>query len=205
MPLDPAREPKLTTRFDDAFVYAHRLHRQQWRKRTDRPYISHLMGVSAIVLQHGGDEDQAIAALLHDAVEDCGGAPRLAEIREKFGERVARIVDGCTDSSEIPKPPWRERKQDYIARVRGEDADTRLVSAADKLYNVREILTDLRQHGDAVWDRFKGGRDGSLWYYRSLVQAFREGAAVPLVDELDRAVAELEALASAGRSSPAAH
>ncbi len=200
MPLDPAREPKLTSRFDDAFLYAHRLHRQQWRKRTDRPYISHLMGVAAIVLQHGGDEDQAIAALLHDAVEDCGGAPLLAEIREKFGERVARIVDGCTDSDQTPKPPWRERKQAYIRRVRGEEADTRLVSAADKLYNVREILSDLRQQGDAIWERFKGGRDGSLWYYRSLVHAFREGAAVPLVDELDRAVAELEALASAAQN-----
>ncbi len=200
MPLDPAREPKLTSRFDEAFLYAHRLHRHQWRKKTDRPYISHLMGVTAIVLQHGGDEDQAIAALLHDAVEDCGGEPLLVEIREKFGERVARIVDGCTDSSQTPKPPWRERKHAYIQRVRGEEADTRLVSAADKLYNVREILSDLRQQGDAIWERFKGGRDGSLWYYRSLVKAFREGDAVPLVDELDRAVAELEALAAAAQS-----
>jgi (p)ppGpp synthase/HD superfamily hydrolase len=187
---------KLTDRFDDAFVYAHRIHRNQRRKRTERPYISHLMGVASLVLQYGGDEEQAIAALLHDAVEDCGGAPRLKEIREKFGERVARIVNGCTDSDQMQKPPWRERKQRYVDHVRKEAPDVLLVSAADKLYNVREILMDLREHGLVVWDRFSGGREGSLWYYRALVEAFRGRTAHALVDELERAVSELERLST---------
>jgi (p)ppGpp synthase/HD superfamily hydrolase len=196
---DASRDPKLGDRFDQALVYAHQMHRHQWRKGTDRPYISHLLGVTAIFLQHGGDEDQAIAALLHDVVEDCGGAPRLGEIREKFGERVARLVHGCTDSLETPRPPHEERKRKYIERLLEETAEIRLVSAADKLYNAREVLMDYRQHGDAVFVRFKGGREGTLRYYRALVSAFRGGDAVPasLVDDLDRAVTELETLAAA--------
>jgi len=186
------RTARLSTKFDEAFLYAHEAHRNQRRKKTERPYISHLMGVASLVLQYGGDEEQAIAALLHDVVEDCGGAPRLAEIREKFGERVARIVDGCTDTDRTPKPPWRERKQAYLERVRSEPADVLLVSAADKLYNVREILMDLREQGTEVWERFSGKRDGSLWYYRALLEAFRGRAAASLVGELDRTVTELE-------------
>lgn len=183
---------RLSGKFDEAFLYAHEAHRDQKRKKTNRPYISHLMGVASLVLQYGGDEDQAIAALLHDVVEDCGGAPRLAEIREKFGERVARIVDGCTDSDEIPKPPWLERKQKYVERVGGEPEEVLLVSAADKLYNMREILMDLREHGPGVWERFKGKRDGSLWYYRALIEAFRGRVAKGLVAELERTAKELE-------------
>lgn len=191
------REPKLGERFEKALVYAHQMHRFQWRKGTDRPYISHLLGVTSIVLQHGGDEDQAIAALLHDVVEDCGGAPRLEEILEKFGPRVAHIVHGCTDSLETPRPPHEERKKNYIERVRREGAEIRLVSAADKLYNAREVLMDLRQRGDSIFWRFKGGRESTLRYYRALVGAFREGEPVPFVDELDSTVTELEALAAA--------
>lgn len=183
---------QLSKRFDEAFLYAHEAHRSQRRKKTDRPYISHLMGVASLVLQYGGDEEQAIAALLHDVVEDCGGAPRLTEIRGKFGERVARIVDGCTDTDEIPKPPWRERKERYIERVRTEQDDVLLVSAADKLYNMREILMDLRELGPGVWERFKGGRDGSLWYYHALIEAVRKRAPKAMIAELDRTVAELE-------------
>jgi (p)ppGpp synthase/HD superfamily hydrolase len=186
------RVSRLSKRFDEAFLYAHEAHRDQRRKKTDRPYISHLMGVASLVLQYGGDEEQAIAALLHDVVEDCGGAPRLAEIREKFGERVARIVDGCTDTDQIPKPPWRERKERYVERVRGEADDVLLVSAADKLYNMREILMDVREHGLSVWERFEGKRGGSLWYYHSLIEAFRGRAAHGLVAELERTVAELK-------------
>ena len=182
----------LSGKFDEAFLYAHDAHRNQRRKKTARPYISHLMGVASIVLQYGGDEDQAIAALLHDVVEDCGGAPKLKEIRSKFGERVARMVDGCTDSDQTPKPPWRQRKESYLQRVQREEADVLLISAADKLYNVREILMDVRENGRAVWERFTGGREGSLWYYRALAGAFRGRAPDPLVDELDRAVSELE-------------
>jgi (p)ppGpp synthase/HD superfamily hydrolase len=191
---DAARGVRLSDRFDQAFLYAHEAHRDQRRKKTDRPYISHLMGVASLVLQYGGDEEQAIAALLHDVVEDCGGAPRLAEIREKFGPRVARIVDGCTDTDQIPKPPWRERKESYVERVRSETEDVLLVSAADKLYNTREILMDLRDHGASVWERFSGKREGSLWYYRALIEAFRGRTPRGLVDELDRTVVELERL-----------
>jgi len=183
---------QLSRRFDEAFLYAHEAHRGQQRKKTGRPYISHLMGVASLVLQYGGDEDQAIAALLHDVVEDCGGAPRLAEIREKFGERVARIVDGCTDSDATPKPPWLERKQKYVERVKSEPEEVLLVSAADKLYNMREILMDLRDAGAEVWERFQGRREGSLWYYREMIQAFRGRAPKGLVAELERTVKELD-------------
>ncbi|HTQ87537.1 MAG TPA: HD domain-containing protein [Candidatus Solibacter sp.] len=192
MSAEPPRPWQLSRRFDEAFLYAHEAHRDQQRKKTSRPYISHLMGVASLVLQYGGDEDQAIAALLHDVVEDCGGAPRLEEIRAKFGERVAHIVDGCTDADEIPKPPWRERKERYIERVRTEPEYVLLVSAADKLYNMREILMDLRETGSSVWERFKGRRDGSLWYYHGLIEAVRGRAPRGLVAELDRTVAELE-------------
>ena len=193
----------LSEKFNEAFLYAHEAHRHQRRKKTERPYISHVMGVASLVLQYGGDEEQAIAALLHDVVEDCGGAPRMAEIRRKFGERVASIVDGCTDTDETPKPPWLERKQRYVERVKNEPTEVLLVSAADKLYNVREILMDVREDGPGVWERFSGKQDGSLWYYRALVEVFRarlkdfhpqssRAAARALVDELDRTVSELE-------------
>lgn len=185
----------LSSRFNDAFRHASELHAKQTRKKTSRPYIGHLIGVASIVLQYGGDEDLAIAALLHDAAEDAGGRPVLEEIRRRFGERVAHIVEGCTDTFEDPKPAWRPRKEQYIEHVRTADADTRLVSAADKLHNVREIIMDVRQHGDVVWERFSGKRDGSLWYYRALVEAFRDGWSHSIVDDLDREVAELEQLA----------
>ena len=150
------------------------------------------MSVASIVIAYGGDEEMAIAALLHDAVEDQGGRPRLREIRKKFGERVARIVDGCTDSYEEPKPPWLERKREYIARVAGEPEDTRLVSAADKLSNARDILQDLRADGDLAFERFQGKKEGTLWYYRTLVGEFRRAGSNALVEELDRVVTELE-------------
>lgn len=182
-------------RFIEALGYAARLHAKQLRKRTERPYVGHLLSVTSIVIEYGGDEEMAIAALLHDAVEDQGGLPRLREIRKKFGTRVARIVDGCTDSYTEPKPPWRERKFAYIERVAGEPNDVRLVSAADKLSNVRETIHDLRVHGDAVFEKFHGKKEGTLWYYRALVGVFRKAGTNALIDELDRAVTELESLA----------
>jgi (p)ppGpp synthase/HD superfamily hydrolase len=190
----PQRIP-LSARFDEAMIYAHGLHARQFRKRTSIPYISHLLAVASIVLDYGGDEDEAIAALLHDAVEDQGGADTREAIRHRFGERVARIVDGCTDADTEPKPPWQERKEAYIAHVADAEGSVLLVSMADKLHNVRSILKDYRLGGDAVWERFKGGRDGSLWYYRALVEAYRKATDHPLLDELDRAVSELERLA----------
>jgi (p)ppGpp synthase/HD superfamily hydrolase len=173
------------------------LHGRQFRKRTQRPYIGHLLSVTSLVIEYGGDEEMAIAALLHDAVEDQGGMPRLREIRKKFGERVAHIVDGCTDSYSDPKPPWLDRKRAYIERLRNESAEVRLVSAADKLSNARETLYELRIHGDAVFDRFAGKKDGTLWYYRALVGEFRKLDNTPLIDEFDRIVTELESIASA--------
>lgn len=186
---------KLTERFEQALVYAFHAHREQERKGSGAPYIAHLVGVAALVLEYGGDEDQAIAALLHDAAEDQGGRERLEDIRRRFGERVTRIVAGCTDSWEQPKPPWRERKEQYIAHLPEAGEDVLLVSCADKLYNTRAIVRDLRAHGDVVWSRFNGKREGSLWYYRALVDAYREITDLPVVEEFARAVGEMEGLA----------
>lgn len=181
----------LTARFHRALVYAARVHARQFRKGTARPYIGHLLGVTSIVLTHGGDEDEAIAALLHDAVEDQGGKPRLREIQRKFGARVARIVEGCTDSDVEPKPPWLERKTEYLRHLRRADSSVRLVSAADKLYNARETLEDLRTHRDALWKRFKGGKQGTLWYYREVGKILRRKGPKELAAELERVVREL--------------
>ena len=189
------RTTRLTPRFVKAVGYAARLHATQKRKGRERPYIAHLLGVASLVLEHGGDEDTALPALLHDAVEDQGGRPRLDEIRRKFGSRVARIVESCTDAYTVPKPPWLRRKKKYLAKLPRASAEGRLVSAADKLHNAREILADYRLLGNALWERFKGGKDGTLWYYRALVKAFRAAGSTPLVEELDRVVTELERLA----------
>jgi (p)ppGpp synthase/HD superfamily hydrolase len=186
----------LSARFEEALPFAARLHRDQVRKGSKVPYLSHLLGVAALVLEHGGNEDEAIAALLHDAVEDQGGAPTLQAIRERFGDEVAAIVDGCTDTDLMPKPPWRPRKEAYVARVASATPSVRLVSAADKLHNARTILADYRRYGDAVWERFSGRKEGTLWYYRALIQAFRAHGETPLVEELDRVVSEIESLAS---------
>lgn len=189
--------PVLTNRFVEALGYAAKLHQFQRRKGKGQPYVGHLLGVAAIVIQHGGGENQVIAALLHDAVEDQGGLPRLDEIREKFGTEVARIVDGCTDSYEArgEKRDWAERKRAYIARVAEEAPDVRLVSAADKLANAREILADYRVEGDEVFKRFQGRKEGTLGYYRQLVDVFKKAGSSALVDELERVVSELENLA----------
>ncbi|CAA9538008.1 MAG: GTP pyrophosphokinase [uncultured Thermomicrobiales bacterium] len=194
-----------SARFTDALVYATRLHADQRRKGTAIPYVAHLLAVTAIVLEHGGGEDEAIAALLHDAVEDQGGAATREAIRRWYGEAVVAIVDGCTDAETIPKPPWRARKEAYVAHLRHASPSVRLVSAADKLHNARSILADYRQLGEALWDRFTGGRDGTLWYYRALVDALTAAGRTPLVDELERTVREVERLAGTApsRSHPA--
>lgn len=188
--------PKLGPRFEEAFRFAAEKHAKQTRKRTGVPYLSHLMSVAALVLEAGGDEDQAIAALLHDVVEDCGGKPMLDEVAQRFGTRVARIVDGCTDAYTIPKPSWKQRKLDYLAILRKADDDIRLVSAADKLHNVRTILADHRAEGDTVWERFSGRREGTLWYYRAVLDTLLHGRPNRLIGELERAVVELESLSS---------
>jgi len=184
----------LGPRFLQAFVFAAEKHKGQTRKASTIPYVAHLMGVASLVLEAGGDEDLAIAALLHDVVEDCGGVPMLKEVRRRFGGRVAKVVDGCTDSYAEPKAPWRERKEKYIARLKEEDAGTRLVSAADKLNNVRSILSDYRAIGESIWSRFSGGRAGTLWYYRTLRDEFLRHKANRITRDLDLAVRELESL-----------
>jgi (p)ppGpp synthase/HD superfamily hydrolase len=189
-----SRAVKLGPRFMRAFAFAAEKHAGQTRKASATPYIAHLMGVASLVLEAGGDEDLAIAALLHDVVEDCGGAPMLKEVRRSFGARVARIVDGCTDADTNPKPPWRQRKETYLRHLKKADADTRLVSAADKLNNVRSILADYRQIGESIWSRFNGGREGTLWYYRALLDEFMRRKLNRVTRDLQLAVTELESL-----------
>jgi (p)ppGpp synthase/HD superfamily hydrolase len=169
-------------------LFASRKHAGQVRKGTPAPYISHLMGVASLVLEAGGDEDLAIAALLHDVVEDCGGVPLLQEVRRRFGRRVAHLVAGCTQETELP---WRERREKYIKHLRHANADLLLVSAADKLHNARHILTDYREIGEPIWKRFSGGREGTLWYYKALVKEFRRRKPNRVVNELERVVTEL--------------
>ena len=193
------KPPPLGPRLQRAFRYAAEKHKGQARKQTAVPYLSHLMAVASLVLEAGGDEDLAIAALLHDVVEDCGGMPRLREIRNQFGPRVARIVEGCTDSFTEPKPEWIERKKDYLEEVKHADAETRLVSASDKLHNVRTILADYRQDGESIWKRFNGGRDGTLWYYRALSNEYQRRNRNRITRELELAVTELEKSVRAGR------
>jgi (p)ppGpp synthase/HD superfamily hydrolase len=179
----------LTERFDDALRYAHRLHRAQTRKGTSTPYISHLLTVSALILEHGGNEDQAIAGLLHDAAEDQGGEDTLAEIRTTFGNTVAGIVSDCTDAWTEPKPPWRERKETYLTALPGKPALTLLVSLADKTHNAEAILFDYCDLGDDLWQRFNGGREGTRWYYNTLAGIFSQVMPGRLSDRLTRAVA----------------
>ncbi|TFI52648.1 HD domain-containing protein [Mastigocladus laminosus UU774] len=189
-------KPQLTSRFELALVYATRLHAHQVRKGSEIPYISHLLSVAALVLEDGGSEDEAIAALLHDAIEDQGGAKTREEIRQQFGEKVVSIVDGCTESEVIPKPPWKERKQDYIERMRHACPEVQRVSQADKLHNARSILTDWYQDGETVWNKFKGGKEGTLWYYRSLLGVYQQAGSSFLSEELGRVIAQLEQVAS---------
>lgn len=187
---------QLGARFLRAFEFAAHKHAGQTRKASTIPYLTHLMGVASLVLEAGGDEDLAIAALLHDVVEDCGGVSMLREVRKRFGSRVAKVVDGCTDAYGEPKPEWRERKENYLCHLAQADADTRLVSAADKLNNVRSILSDYREIGELVWARFNGGREGTLWYYRSLRDEFLRHEPNRVTRELELAVNELESLAA---------
>ncbi len=188
----------LTSRFEEALTFAVRLHARQTRKGTRIPYAAHLISVAGIVLENGADEDTAIAALLHDAIEDQGGALAREQIRERFGDQVVAIVNACTDAEVTPKPPWRQRKESYIAHLACTDERARLVSAADKLHNARAILADYRLIGEALWRRFAGGKEGTLWYYRALADAFLRLGPAPLAQELDRVVGELERLANAG-------
>jgi (p)ppGpp synthase/HD superfamily hydrolase len=176
--------------FENALAYAARLHAEQTRKGSDTPYISHLLAVTAIALDHGATENEAIAALLHDAVEDQGGQKTLEEIRHRYGNQVAEIVAACSDTDESPKPPWRDRKEAFVERLRTEPYSVRLVVAADKLHNVRDVLRNYRIHGDDLWSQFKGGRDGTLWYYQAVVDAL-VGTAKPEEHQLNAIIEEI--------------
>jgi (p)ppGpp synthase/HD superfamily hydrolase len=192
----PNKGPRLSSKFDRALLYAAKLHRGKLRKKTKIPDVAHVLGVTAIALEYGANQTEAIAALLHDAVEDAGGRKRLNDIRRKFGHAVAKIVDGCTDSYAEPKPSWLDRKKEYVAHVRRASISTKLVSASDKLQNVRSLLRNYREEGEQLWQRYDSGKEGALWYYRALVKAFTGKRIRPLVQELDRAVSELESLAN---------
>ena len=187
-------KPKLSNRFEQALVYAAQVHENQVRKGSDIPYLSHLLSVAALVLEDGGDEDEAIAGLLHDAVEERGSLEIREAILVQFGERVASIVDACTESCTIPKPPWRDRKLRYIEQMRHACPSVLRVSMADKLHNARSILADRDREGEAVWEKFKGGKAGTLWFYRSLLEIYRLGGTNFLLSELNRIVEQLENL-----------
>jgi (p)ppGpp synthase/HD superfamily hydrolase len=198
----------LTDRFDRALLYATHVHGGQVRKGTSTPYVAHLLAVSATVLEYGGDEDLAIAGLLHDAVEDQGGKARLEDVRNRFGDRVARVVAACSDSLADTakgerKADWQKRKEDYIAHLGTADEDVLRVSLADKVHNARAILRDLRKHdvGEHIWSRFSQPREKTLWYYRSLAEKFRERWPSQLANELHEIVEMLEH--GSGRTSHA--
>jgi len=192
----------LTDRLDRAFTYAREHHASDVRKGTAIPYLSHLLGVCSLVLDMEGSEDEAIAALLHDVIEDGGGVAAEVRIRTDFGDDVARIVRACSDTDEEPKPPWRPRKEAYLAAIEHKRPDELRVSLADKVHNARAILLDYRTEGDVLWTRFSAGRDEQLWYYRALASGFEARrddlgeAAGPAVDELRRVVEEIAAVSS---------
>jgi len=196
--MNEAKKPHvyLTDRFFTAMTYATEAHKEQVRKSTNIAYISHPFGVASLVLEAGGDEDQAIAALLHDVAEDCGGEPRLEDIAEKFGDRVAHIVRGCSDSlvvDEDNKAPWRERKQAHIDHLKVADMDTLLVAAADKTHNARAIATDIQSIGDKVWKRFNASQEEITWYYGSIFWLFTDARVTPtLLNPLWAAIRVME-------------
>lgn len=185
----------MTDRVSEAFAYASALHREQRRKGSGSPYLCHLMGVAGLVMEGGGDEEECIAALLHDAVEDQGGPPVAAEIRRRFGGRVADIVMACTEDKWAGLT-WRERKQASVEAVPRMDRSALLVLTADKLHNVRALVSELRKDGSAAWDRFRGGREGTAWYYRAMAGAIESAGGSPLSDDLAAAVDALEAAAA---------
>ena len=184
-------KPILGARFTEALVYGSQLHANQVRKGSGIPYVSHLLSVTALVLEDGGNEDEAIAALLHDAIEDQGGEATHLAIEEKFGDTVASIVKECSESTTIPKPPWKERKLASLEHLRHANPSVRRVMLADKLHNARSILADWHRYGDTVWSRFKGGKEGTLWYYNSIAEIVKQTKDSFLAAEIIRVVEKL--------------
>jgi (p)ppGpp synthase/HD superfamily hydrolase len=194
----------LSARFSSAVEYARILHIER-RKGTGVPSMAHLLGVASLVMGEAGHvefpvtEDMIVAAILHDAVEDHGGEPRLKDIEHNFGAHVAHMVEGLSDTlSHDPnqKEPWEKRKEDYIKRLREEPAEVQLISAADKLYNARSVLDDYRKIGSEVWKRFKRGRKQQIWYFESVLEVFKSSGTNRIVEELERVVVELEQLSA---------
>lgn len=196
---------QLGPRFTDALGLANELHAGQSRKASEVPYLAHVLSVSATVLEYGGDEDVAIAALLHDVVEDCGGQTTADLLRVRFGDRVTGIVLACSDTMECPKPPWLERKTAYIAHMVDAHLDVLLVCAADKLHNLQSLLREERRLGPSLWQHFRAGRDGTLWYYERLLNIFRDSdLPLELVDQIDCHVEDLRGrIVDQRRSDPA--
>ena len=185
-------------RFSTARAFASEIHGAQRRKGTEIPYVGHLLAVAALVIEAGGDEDAAIAALLHDAVEDQGARPMLDRIRARYGGEAADIVEACTDAETVPKPPWRARKEEYVNAIPHKSEKALLVSLADKVHNASAILSDYSQIGEQLWERFSGGCEGTLWYYRALADAFR-GRTNPLLwQRFDDTVVAIEAQSRMG-------
>lgn len=201
---ETSKSPKLTSRFEEALTYAARAHWDHIRKvdrdgeprpESEIPYVAHLLAVTSLVLENGGGEDEAIAALLHDAIEDTGGPARRDDIRTRFGDEIVRIVEACSDSDGENKAPWRERKERYLAHLAATtDPKVRLVSACDKLHNARAVLVDYEKIGEKLWERFNGKRPGTIWYYRSLADEFARGGPDGVANEIGRAVSRLEEL-----------
>jgi len=185
----------LSSRFIEAFIYALQLHAGQVRKGSQIPYLAHLLGVTALVLEADGDDEIAIAALLHDAVEDQGGFETLLDIQRRFGDRVATIVEGCSDAFTQPKPPWRKRKESYLAHLKDASPDVLLVSLADKLHNARSIYRDLQEYGIVIFRKFNGGKSGTLWYYNKLVEIFSATDSGYMVEELAEVVEKIKSIA----------
>ena len=182
----------LTDRFQQALIYAAQVHDGQSRKGGESiPYLAHLMSVAALVLENGGGEDEAIAALLHDAIEDRGDRTNIEELRERFGDQVAFIVDACSDTDQRPKPPWQGRKQAYIDRMQTAPVAVLRVACADKVHNARSTLSDLHVYGPATWGKFGSTVEQQLWYYQTLSELFSRRLPGPLSDELARLVAEI--------------
>lgn len=185
------KSTQLTEKFESALVYATRLHANQTRKINGIPYITHLLSVAALVLEAGGTETEAIAALLHDSIEDQGGKIIREEISQLFGEAVVAIIDGCTEWDTPPKPPWKERKLRYLEHLRHGSPSVRLVSLADKLHNARSLLANLRVYGSGIWQEFSSGKEGTLWFYQELLQIYRTTGSDFMTEEFSRVVNEI--------------
>lgn len=184
--------PQLTHRFESALTYAAQLHSTQLRKQSTVPYISHLLGVASLVLEDGGDEDQAIAALLHDAVEDQGGSSTREAIRQRYGEQVTRLIDGCTEIQSHPQPSWKIRKLNYIDALQQAPPEVLRITLADKLHNARSILFGRHELGAAVWDRFGAPKEEVLWFYRRVADVIGASLDSPMLKELSQVLKQLE-------------